>query len=177
MWEFIQLSAETIKWGTSVLKPHIENMPFMIWMSSIIGVVLSFLHKDTKKPDICLASGQLSNCWVGCIKASVLMQRLSYPTETVISNKITRNRIVLSFKVCSIKPLWRPPLWRKKLPVINFSLRCPPAPLRPFPESRPSSVQSDSRHVGREPAIRRCVHSLTTWASTSTVVGPENIPH
>ena len=31
-------------------------------------------------------------------KASVLMQRLSYPPETVLSNKITRNRrIVLSF--------------------------------------------------------------------------------
>ena len=31
-------------------------------------------------------------------KGNVLMQRLSYPTETVLSNKITRNRIVLSFK-------------------------------------------------------------------------------
>ena len=30
-------------------------------------------------------------------KASSLMQRMSYPTETVLSNKITRNRIVLSF--------------------------------------------------------------------------------
>ena len=30
-------------------------------------------------------------------KASVLMQRLSYLTETVLFNKITRNRIVLSF--------------------------------------------------------------------------------
>ena len=28
------------------------------------------------------------------VKASVLMQRLSYPTETVLSNKITKNRIV-----------------------------------------------------------------------------------
>ena len=41
--------------------------------------------------------------------ASVLMQRLSYPTETVYSNKITRNRIVLSFKVCPRKPLGRRP--------------------------------------------------------------------
>ena len=32
------------------------------------------------------------------LKASVLMLRLSYPTETVLSNKIARNRIVLSFK-------------------------------------------------------------------------------
>ena len=31
-------------------------------------------------------------------KGSVLMLRLSYPTETVLSNKITRNIIVLSFK-------------------------------------------------------------------------------
>ena len=30
--------------------------------------------------------------------ASALMQRLSHPTETVLSNKITRNIIVLSFK-------------------------------------------------------------------------------
>ena len=32
------------------------------------------------------------------------MQRLSYPTETVLSNKITRNRIVLSFKDSPKKP-------------------------------------------------------------------------
>ena len=31
------------------------------------------------------------------MKASFLMQRLSYPTETVVSNKITKNRIVISF--------------------------------------------------------------------------------
>ena len=39
------------------------------------------------------------------------MQRLSYPTETtVLSNKITRNRIVLSFKDSPRKPLGRRPL-------------------------------------------------------------------
>ena len=32
------------------------------------------------------------------VEASVLMQRMSYPTETVLSNKIIRIRIVLSFK-------------------------------------------------------------------------------
>ena len=37
------------------------------------------------------------------------MQRLSYRTETVSSNKITRNRIVLSFKDSPRKPLGRPP--------------------------------------------------------------------
>ena len=31
-------------------------------------------------------------------QVSVLMQRLSYPTETVLINKVTRNRIVLLFK-------------------------------------------------------------------------------
>ena len=39
------------------------------------------------------------------------MQRLSYPTETVLSYKITRNtRIVLFFKDRSRKPLRRRPL-------------------------------------------------------------------
>ena len=33
-----------------------------------------------------------------CREASVLMQRLSYPTETVLTNKITWNIIVQSFK-------------------------------------------------------------------------------
>ena len=37
-------------------------------------------------------------------QASVLMQRLSYPTETVFSNKIPRNIIVLSFKDSPRKP-------------------------------------------------------------------------
>ena len=34
---------------------------------------------------------------VGLLKASVVMQRLSHPTEIVIYNKIARNIIVLSF--------------------------------------------------------------------------------
>ena len=42
-------------------------------------------------------------------EASVVMQRLSYPTETVLSNKIDRNRIVLSFKDSPRKPLGRRP--------------------------------------------------------------------
>ena len=37
------------------------------------------------------------------------MQRLSYPTETVLSNKITRNIIVLSFKDSPRQPLRRQP--------------------------------------------------------------------
>ena len=42
-------------------------------------------------------------------EASVLMQRRSYPNETVLYNKITRNRIVLSFKASPRKPLRRRP--------------------------------------------------------------------
>ena len=37
------------------------------------------------------------------------MQRLSYPTETVLFHKITMNRIVPSFKESHIKPLRRRP--------------------------------------------------------------------
>ena len=42
-------------------------------------------------------------------QASVVMQRLSYSTETVLSNKITRNKKVLSFKDSPRKPLGRRP--------------------------------------------------------------------
>ena len=49
------------------------------------------------------------NYWGDREKASVLMQRLSFPTETVLSNKITKNRIVLSFKDSPQKPLRRRP--------------------------------------------------------------------
>ena len=37
------------------------------------------------------------------IEASVLMQRLSYQTENVLSNKTTRNRIVLSWQFPSVR--------------------------------------------------------------------------
>ena len=37
------------------------------------------------------------------------MQIQSYPTETLLSNKITRNKIVLSFKDSPGKPLGRRP--------------------------------------------------------------------
>ena len=43
------------------------------------------------------------------MKASVVMQRLSYPIKTVLNNKITRNRIVLSSKDSPRKPLGRRP--------------------------------------------------------------------
>ena len=41
--------------------------------------------------------------------ASVVMPRLSYPTETVLSSKMARNRIVLSFKDSPPQPLRRRP--------------------------------------------------------------------
>ena len=44
-----------------------------------------------------------------CYWASVVIQRLSYLTETVLSNKITRNRIVPSFKNSPREPLGRRP--------------------------------------------------------------------
>ena len=43
------------------------------------------------------------------LEASAVMQRLSYPTETVLSNEITRDRIVLSFKDSPRKPLGQRP--------------------------------------------------------------------
>ena len=42
-------------------------------------------------------------------EASIVILRLSYRSETVLSNKITRNRIVLSFKDSPRKPLGRRP--------------------------------------------------------------------
>ena len=42
-------------------------------------------------------------------EASVLMQRLSYPAETVLSNKMSKNGIVLSFKDSPRIPLRRRP--------------------------------------------------------------------
>ena len=43
-------------------------------------------------------------------KTSVRMLRQSYPTETVLSNKTTRNRIVLSFSDSPRKSLGRRPI-------------------------------------------------------------------
>ena len=42
-------------------------------------------------------------------KASFVMQTLSYPTETTLTNEITRNIIVQSFKDSLQKPLRRRP--------------------------------------------------------------------
>ena len=74
--------------------------------------------KDFISPDFLFASfshGTFSGGvrpvekWKEREKASVLVQRLSYPTETVLPSKIPWNRIVLSFKDSPRKPLrWRP---------------------------------------------------------------------
>ena len=47
-------------------------------------------------------------------KASVVMQRPSYPTETVLSNKITKKKIVPSFKDSPQKTLRRRTLDRPR---------------------------------------------------------------
>ena len=55
------------------------------------------------------------------------MQRLSYQTETVLSNHITRNRIVLSFKDSPRNPLGQRPLavvWLLAGRVHRFNGRC-----------------------------------------------------
>ena len=53
-------------------------------------------------------------------KASVLMLRLSYSAETVLSNKISRNKIVPSFKDSPRKPLRRRP---REGPIKRFEQR------------------------------------------------------
>ena len=47
------------------------------------------------------------------------MQRLSYPTKTILSNKNTMNRIVPSFKDSLRKALGRQPLKGESLPGVG----------------------------------------------------------
>ena len=51
-------------------------------------------------------------------RRKLVIQRLSYPTETVLSNKIARSRIVLSFKDSPRKSLrrWPTDLFTHKMP-------------------------------------------------------------
>ena len=53
---------------------------------------------------------QYLSCTLAIYLATVLMQRLSHPTETVLSDKNICNRIVLSFKGCPRKPLGLRPI-------------------------------------------------------------------
>ena len=57
------------------------------------------------------------------LQASVVMQRLSYPTETVLSNNITRNIIFLSCKDSPRKPLRRRPSTPHSSSVHSFAFR------------------------------------------------------
>ena len=65
------------------------------------------------------------------------MQRLSYPTDTVLSNNITRNRIVLSFKDSPRKPLRRRPYYE----LLDKSSRKLPNPMRALKGYRVGSIQ------------------------------------
>ena len=71
-----------------------------------LSIFCQQVSKSQNSQNICCLKVKLSRVQ---LKASVLMQRLSYPTETVLSNNIARNRIVLSFKDSPRKPLGRRP--------------------------------------------------------------------
>ena len=95
-------------------------------------------------------------------KASVLMQGLSHPTETVLSNEITKNRIVLSFKDSPRNPLRRRPC----VLVPSFSLSAAICSLllsfrsarRCFPFSDPPRflLAICSGHIRRQREEREC---------------------
>ena len=54
-------------------------------------------------------------CYNLRLKASIAMQIMSYPTKPILSNKITRNKLVLSFKDYTSKLLRRQPLVSQNL--------------------------------------------------------------
>ena len=78
-------------------------------MSIKAELFIFFLFFLPLLPTFLLCASTFGHCASGKREASVLMQKLSYPTETVLSNKITEHRIVLSFKDSPRKPLGRPP--------------------------------------------------------------------
>ena len=80
------------KWTPRILPPYLDSRDEMAKRASASGDLI--LIKRRPPP---------------LLQASVLTQRLSYPTETVLFNNITRNRIVLSFKASPRKPLGRRP--------------------------------------------------------------------
>ena len=89
-------SLATEHWVVSVAMAIIVNSPFL-FLSTV-----SRLHRQD---------------------ASAVMQRLSFRTETAITNKITGNRIVPSFKDCPQKPLRRRTQARQILEMLGESTR------------------------------------------------------
>ena len=78
------------------------------------------------------------------------MQRLSYPTETVLSNKVTRKRIVLSFKDSPRKPLGRRPRMMRQTCLLLLRF--------PRSRSRSFSICAHSAMIGRN--YRTMAHSI-----------------
>ena len=83
------------------------------------------------------------------------MQRLFYPTETVLSNKITKHRTVLSFKDSPRKPSGRRPLDSVR---INSGVLGGPALFSPFDRSRLTCL---------------IYYQLTGWLTPSAIVSWE----
>ena len=86
--------------------PQMCERPITKVPNERINVVL-VRHKRSRVSDFSGERRKVEKVVVLVQEASVLMQRLSYPTETV--NKITGNIIVLSFKDSPRKPLRRRP--------------------------------------------------------------------
>ena len=81
----------------SAVKAASHHMLLFTATNTIIAQVLLMRRERERKSDQRISEGERPNVI------------LSYPTETVLSNKITRNRIVLSFKDSPRKPLRRRP--------------------------------------------------------------------
>ena len=87
------------------------------------------------------------------LQVAVLIVGLSYPTETVLSNtKITRNRIVPSFKDSPRKPLGRRPYQRLPLPLMMMM--------------EEKSIRQRWKKIPGPPGPK-----FSTQGSTSTVIG------
>ena len=96
-------------------------------------------------------------------EASFVMHRLSYATETVLSNEITRNRIVLSFKDSPRHGRQRPMNSGVLMGGHLLYLKCP---LKPPHLRLCSPTLCQNLPLKRETAAEACYHppSLTEWA-------------
>ena len=84
-------------------------------ISSDLGLSYARLKQEPRSRVMWGAEGNPFGVGLTLASSVLLMQRLSYWTETVLSNMITRNKIVLSFKDSPRKPLGRRPLRNGKL--------------------------------------------------------------